>query len=108
MWYNVIPPFVPSNPNLYPTYPIRTKGLHFLIFRNYTCYVHENVYLVFEQPIIQPTYIPYSVGNQCLTMVQPVTNKDRQHVQQPITTPIPTNVWVTTSLPTYVPQGFIH
>jgi hypothetical protein len=29
MWYNVIPPFVPLDPSLYPTYPIGTKGLHY-------------------------------------------------------------------------------
>jgi hypothetical protein len=37
MWYNVIPFFVPLDPNLYPTYPTKTKGLDSLIFRNYTC-----------------------------------------------------------------------
>jgi hypothetical protein len=26
-WYNVIPPFVPLYPSLYPSYPIRIKGL---------------------------------------------------------------------------------
>ncbi len=44
MWYNAIPLFVPLNPSLYPIYPTITKGLDFLIFRNYTCYVPENVY----------------------------------------------------------------
>jgi hypothetical protein len=48
MWYNVIPPFVPLNPSLCPAYPIKTKGLHSLIFRNYTCYVLGNVYPVPE------------------------------------------------------------
>jgi hypothetical protein len=36
-----------------------------------------------------------------------MTNKDRQHGQQPITTPIPTIVQIITSLPTYVPRGSI-
>jgi hypothetical protein len=44
MWYNAIPPFVPLNPSLYPAYPIITKGLDSSIFRNYTGYVHENVF----------------------------------------------------------------
>jgi hypothetical protein len=64
MWYNVIPPFVPLDPSLYPTYQIGTKGLDSLIFRNYIGYVLENMYLVPEQPIVPPTYIPYSIGNQ--------------------------------------------
>jgi hypothetical protein len=55
MWYNVIPLFVPLDPSLYLAYPIGTKGLDFLIFRNYTSYVHGNVYPVLEQPIIPPT-----------------------------------------------------
>jgi hypothetical protein len=44
MWYNVIPLFVPLHCSLYPTYPTRTKGLDFWIFRNYSRYVHGNVY----------------------------------------------------------------
>jgi len=49
IWYNVIPPFVPLDPNLHPTYPIGTKELDFSIFRNYTGYVPRNVYLVPKQ-----------------------------------------------------------
>jgi hypothetical protein len=79
MWYNVIPPFVPLNLTLYPTYQTETKGLDSSIFRNYTSYVHGNVYLIPEQPIV-PQYIPYSIGNQFPTMVQLVTNRDKQHV----------------------------
>jgi hypothetical protein len=56
MWYNVIPPFVPFDPNLYPTYPTRTKGLDSLIFRNYIGYVPKNVYLVPEQHVVPPIY----------------------------------------------------
>jgi hypothetical protein len=41
-------------------------------------------------------------------MVQPIANMDKQHVQQPITTQVPTIVQVTTNLPTYVPKGFVH
>jgi hypothetical protein len=63
MCYNVVPPFVPLNPSLYPTYPIRTKGLDPLIFRNYIGYVFGNVYRVPEQPIVPPTYTPYFVEN---------------------------------------------
>ncbi len=82
MWYNVIPLFVPLEPSLYPTYPTGTKGLDSLIFRNYIGYVLRNVYLVPKQPIVPPTYIPYSVGNQFLIVVQLMTSKDRQLVQQ--------------------------
>jgi hypothetical protein len=86
MWYNVIPPFVPLDHSLYPTYLIKTKALDFLIFRIYTYYVPENVYPLFEQPIVPPTYIPNSIGNQFPLVVQPVISKDRQHVQQLVTT----------------------
>ncbi len=48
MWYNVIPPFVPLDSSLYPTYQTKAKGLDFLIFRNYTSYVLGNVYLIPE------------------------------------------------------------
>jgi hypothetical protein len=48
MWYNVIPPFVPLNPNLYPIYPTRTKGFYLSIFKNYTWYVSRYVYLTHE------------------------------------------------------------
>jgi len=57
MWYNVIPPFMPLDPNLYPTYQTGTKGLDSSTFRNYTCYVPGNVYLVPEQHVVPPTYI---------------------------------------------------
>jgi hypothetical protein len=104
IWYNVIPPFVPLDPNLHPTYPIGTKELDFSIFRNYTSYVPRNVYLVPKQLVVPPTCIPYFVGNQFPTMVQLVINRDTQ----PIIAPIPIIVHVTTSLPTYVPRGSIH
>jgi hypothetical protein len=80
MWYNVIPPFVPLDPSLYQANLARTKGFDFSIFRNYIGYVLGNVYLVPEQPIVPPTYIPYSIGNQFPTMVQLVTSKDRQPI----------------------------
>jgi hypothetical protein len=63
MWYNVIPPFVPLGPSLYPTYQTRTKGLECSIFRNYTSYIHGNVYPIHEQLVVPPTCIQYSTGN---------------------------------------------
>jgi hypothetical protein len=92
MWYNVIPPFVHLDPSLYPTYPIGTKGFDSLIFRSYIGYVFGNVYPVLEQPVVPPTFIPYFIGNQFPTMLQLVTNKDRQHVQQLVTTQVPTTI----------------
>jgi hypothetical protein len=38
MWYNVIPPFMLLDLNLYSIYQIRTKGLNPLNFRNYIGY----------------------------------------------------------------------
>jgi hypothetical protein len=63
MWYNVIPPFVPLDLSLYATYPIRIKGFNPLIFRNYISYVLGYVYPILEQPIVPPTFTPYSIGN---------------------------------------------
>jgi hypothetical protein len=80
MWYNVIPPFAPLNLSLYLAYQTGAKGLDYLIFKIYTSYVLGNVYLVPKQPIVPPTYVPYSIRNQLPTMVQSVTNKDRQLV----------------------------
>ncbi len=80
MWYNVIPPFVPLDPSLYPTYPIQTKGLDYSIFRNYTSYVPRNAYLILEQLVVPPTYIPCSIGNQFATLGQLLTSRDK-HVQ---------------------------
>ncbi len=108
MWYNIIPPFMPLDLSLYPTYPIGTKGLDSSIFKNYTCYVHGNLYPILEQLIVPPTYIPYSIGNQFPTMVQIVTNKDKQHVQQPVTALVPTTIYVTISLLTHIPRRFDH
>jgi hypothetical protein len=88
MWYNVIPFFVPLDLSLYPTYLTGTKGLDFSIFRNCIGYVFGNVYPIPGQLIVPPTYTPCLVGNQFLTMVQPIASKDRQHVQQPIIAPI--------------------
>jgi hypothetical protein len=99
---------VPLDPSLYLAYLVGTKGLDYLIFKNYTIYVPRNVYPVLEQHVVPPTYTPYSIGNQFPIMVQLVTNMDRQHVQQPITAPIPAIVQVITSLPTYVPKGSTH
>jgi hypothetical protein len=63
MWYNVIPPFVPLDPSLYPAYQIGTKGLDSSIVMNYISYVHGNVYTTLKQHVVPPTYIPYSIGN---------------------------------------------
>jgi hypothetical protein len=108
MWFNVIPPFVPLDLSLYPTYPIGTKGTNSLIFRNYTCYVFRNVYLILEQHVVPPTYIPNSIGNQFHIVVQLVISKDMQHVQYLVTALMPTTIHVTTTLPTYVPRRFDH
>jgi hypothetical protein len=66
MWYDVIPPFMPLDLSLYPTYQIGANKLDSSIFRNYIGYVPRNVYLILEQPVVPPTYVPYSVGNQFL------------------------------------------
>jgi hypothetical protein len=66
------------------------------------------VYPIFEQLVVPPTYIPYSIGNQFPIVVQLVTNKDRQLVQEPITTLVSTNVQVITSLLTHIPKGSNH
>jgi hypothetical protein len=108
MWSNVIPPFVPLNLNLYPAYQIGTKGFDYLIFRNYTCFVPGIVYRIPEQPIVPPTYIPFLVGNQFPTVVQPLTNRDKQPIQQLVTVLVPTTIQVTTSLPTHIPRGCDH
>jgi hypothetical protein len=79
MWYNVIPPFVTLDLNLYMAYSTGTKGLDFLIFRNYIGNVLGNVYLVSEQ-LVPPTYIPNFIGNQFLTMVQLLTSKDNKPI----------------------------
>jgi hypothetical protein len=88
MWYNVIPPFVHLDPSLYPTYQTRAKGLDYLIFRNYISYVSRNVYRVPKQLVIPPTYIPYSIGNQFPTMIQPMTSRDIQLVTTSLLTTI--------------------
>jgi hypothetical protein len=41
-------------------------------------------------------------------MVQLMTNRDRQHVQQHVTAPVLIIVHGNTNLPTYVPRGFAH
>jgi len=92
MWYNVIPPFVPLDLNLYPTYQTRAKGLDSSIFRNYTSYVSGNVYLILEQLVVPLTYIPYLVGNQFPIVVQLVTNKDKELIQQHVITPMLTTI----------------
>lgn len=79
MWYNIIPPFMPLNLNLYPVYPTETKGLDLLIIRNYVGYVHGYVYPILEQSMVSRTFTQHIVGNR--TMVQPVTNMDIRHVQ---------------------------
>ncbi len=77
-----------------------------MIFKNYIGYVPRNVYPI--QLVVPPTYIPNSIRNQFPTMVQPMTSKDKQHVQQPVITLVPTTIHVITNLPTYVPRHFDH
>jgi hypothetical protein len=82
MWYDVIPPFVPLDPSLYPAYPTGTKGIDSSVFKNYTNYVHGNCTQYLNNMLyIPPTYIPNFIGNQFPRVVQPVTSKDRQLVQ---------------------------
>jgi hypothetical protein len=78
------------------------------MFMNYTSYVPRYVYPILEQLVVPPTYTPHSIGNLFIIVVQPVTNKDRQYVQQKIITAIPTIEHVNTNLPTHVPRGFAH
>ncbi len=108
MWYNVIAPFVHLDPSLYLAYLIGTKGLDSSIFRNYTSYVNGNVYPIIKQHVVPLTYIPYFVGNQFPIMVQLMTSKDKQPIQQLVNAPIPTTIQVITNLPTYVPRGSAH
>ncbi len=77
MWFNVIPPFMPLDLNLYLAYPTGTKGLDSSIFRNYIGYAPGNVYLMLEQPFVPPTYIPNFIGNQFPVMVQPMISIDK-------------------------------
>jgi hypothetical protein len=107
LWYNVIPPFVPLKLSLYPAYLIGTKRLDPSIFRNYTSYVVGYVYLILEQPIVQPT-LSHSIGNQFLTVVQPIISRDNKLVQQQVIVLIPTTIQVNISLPIHVPKGFAH
>ncbi len=99
---------MPLDPSLYLAYPTRTKGFDSSIFSNYTSYIPRNVYLVLEQFVVPPTYTLYSFGNQFLILVQLVTNKDRQVVQQLITTPVPTIIQIIISLQTYVSRSSTH
>jgi len=41
-------------------------------------------------------------------MVQLMISKDKQFVQQPIITSMPTTIHVTISLPTHIPKGSYH
>jgi len=59
MWYNVIPPYIPLNPNLYSTYPTKIKWFDPLISRNiHIGYILEYVYLIPEL-IIPPKQTPH-------------------------------------------------
>ncbi len=64
------------DPSLYLAYPIGTKGLDSLIFRNYISYVPKNVYPILEQHVLPPTYTPYFVANQFPIMVQLIASRD--------------------------------
>jgi len=78
---------VPLNHSLYLAYPIGTKGLDALIFKNYTSYVPGYVYPILEQPIVPPKFTSHIVGNQFPIMVQLVTNMDKRPIQQSIIAP---------------------
>jgi hypothetical protein len=41
-------------------------------------------------------------------MVQPMSSKDKQSVQQPIIASMPTTIHVTISLTTHIPKGSYH
>ncbi len=52
IWYNVILPYIPLDPNLYPAYTTKEKKIDLLIPRNYTSYVPR--YVFSEQLVIPP------------------------------------------------------
>ncbi len=79
-----------------------------MIFNNYIGYVPRYVYLIREQHIVPPTYTPDYVGNQCLIMVQLITNRDRGIICEQVIALIPTTVHVNINLPTQVLRGFAH
>jgi hypothetical protein len=41
-------------------------------------------------------------------MVQPMTSKNKQFIQQPIIASMPTAIHVTISLPSHIPKGSYH
>ncbi len=53
MWYNIIPPFVPMDPNLYSMYNSRINGLDSLISRRKERYATNINQTKFVPPIEQ-------------------------------------------------------
>jgi hypothetical protein len=78
------------------------------MFMNYTSYVPGYLYPILEQLVVPPTYTPHFIGNLFLIVVQPVTSKDKQYVQQHVITPIPTIEHVNNNLPIHVPGDSTH
>ncbi len=75
MWYNVIPPFVPLDPNLYPTYLSGTIRFDPSIFNNYICYV-LGLCIQYPSNLLYHLHIHHIL----LEMVQPITSGDREVV----------------------------
>ncbi len=58
MWYNIIPPFVPMDPNMYSMYYSRIKGLDPLIFKR------KEKYIISHYPIkFDATYLTIGVDS---------------------------------------------
>jgi hypothetical protein len=71
---------------------IITKGFDLMMFKNYIGYVPKHTYIVFEQPIVPHAFIPHTIGNEFLIVVQLITSMDRIPIQQLVTVPLPTIV----------------
>jgi hypothetical protein len=60
MRYNVVPPYIPLDPNLYPKYFLRIKGFELLISRDKTCkYVTNNNQPMPKQHVVYSNIVPY-------------------------------------------------
>jgi len=79
---------VPSQSSSMPLYPesVVNQGtcpqlFHYVHFRLIFESIKElgNASLILKQPIIPPTYIPHSIGNEFLIVVQRLTNR-KKHI----------------------------